>query len=108
MENVDWFNRRRLHEACGDIPPAEPEAAYCRQNAALAGAGQTTNRVSELTGQFRHTGIVYMYDRLCRHMPRTCGTIGDVEMRRAGAGASGVGNPHPLSLTSPAETRGTT
>ena len=25
---VDWWNERRLHSACGDIPPAEFEAAY--------------------------------------------------------------------------------
>lgn len=42
LEYVDWFNCRRLYEACGDIPPAELEAAYYRQNAALAEAGQTT------------------------------------------------------------------
>jgi putative transposase len=42
LEYVDWFNFRRLYETCGDIPPAEPEAAYYRQNAALAEAGQTT------------------------------------------------------------------
>jgi putative transposase len=22
LEYVDWFNHRRLYEACGDIPPA--------------------------------------------------------------------------------------
>jgi putative transposase len=27
---VDWWNERRLHSACGDIPPAEFEAAYAR------------------------------------------------------------------------------
>lgn len=27
-EWVDWFNHRRLYEYCGDIPPAEMEAAY--------------------------------------------------------------------------------
>jgi putative transposase len=43
LEYVDWFNQRRLYEACGDIPPAELEAAYYRQNAALTEAGQTTN-----------------------------------------------------------------
>ena len=42
LEYVDWFNHWRLYEACGDIPPAELEAAYYRQNAALAEAGQTT------------------------------------------------------------------
>ena len=25
---VDWFNHRRLHGACGDIPPVEFEANY--------------------------------------------------------------------------------
>jgi putative transposase len=43
LEYVDWFNCRRLYEACGDIPPAELEAAYYRQNAILTKAGQTTN-----------------------------------------------------------------
>jgi putative transposase len=42
LDYVDWFNCRRLYEACGDIPPAELEAAYYRQNAALTEAGQTT------------------------------------------------------------------
>jgi putative transposase len=27
---VDWWNERRLHGVCGDIPPAEFEAAYAR------------------------------------------------------------------------------
>jgi putative transposase len=31
---VDWFNRRRLHGACGDVPPAEFEANYYRQHTA--------------------------------------------------------------------------
>ena len=42
LEYVDWFNHRRLYEACGDIPPAELETVYYRQNAALTEAGQTT------------------------------------------------------------------
>jgi putative transposase len=42
LEYVDWFNHRRLYGACGDIPPAELDAAYYRQNAALTEAGQTT------------------------------------------------------------------
>ena len=42
LEYADWFNHRRLYEACGDIPPAELENAYYRQNAVLAEAGQTT------------------------------------------------------------------
>jgi hypothetical protein len=33
LEYVDWFNHRRLFEACGDIPPAEPEHAHYRQPA---------------------------------------------------------------------------
>ena len=28
LEWVDWFNHRRLHSHCGDIPPAEYETAY--------------------------------------------------------------------------------
>ena len=42
LEYVDWFNHRRLYEACGDIPPAGPQTAYYRQNAGLTEAGQTT------------------------------------------------------------------
>ena len=34
LEWVDWFNHRRLYEHCGDIPPAELEAAYYRQHRA--------------------------------------------------------------------------
>jgi putative transposase len=30
LEWVDWFNHRRVHEHCGDVPPAELEAAYYR------------------------------------------------------------------------------
>ena len=29
---VDWFNHRRLYEYCGDVPPAELEAAYYAQS----------------------------------------------------------------------------
>lgn len=32
LEWVDWFNHSRLYEHCGDIPPAELEAAYYRCN----------------------------------------------------------------------------
>jgi putative transposase len=39
LHYIDWFNRHRLFEACGDIPPVELEAAYYRQNTALAEAG---------------------------------------------------------------------
>jgi putative transposase len=31
LARVDWFNHRRLHREIGDIPPAEHEAAHCRQ-----------------------------------------------------------------------------
>jgi putative transposase len=41
LEYVDWYNHRRLYEACGDIPPAELEAAYYSQNTALAEAGHS-------------------------------------------------------------------
>ena len=34
-EYVDWFNHRRLHSTCGDIPPAELEAAHYRQHRPL-------------------------------------------------------------------------
>ena len=39
LHYIDWFNRHRLFEACGDIPPAELETAYYRQNTGLAEAG---------------------------------------------------------------------
>jgi len=39
LEYVDWFNHRRLYETCGDIPPAELEAADYSQNTGLAEAG---------------------------------------------------------------------
>jgi putative transposase len=42
LEYVDWFNFRRLFEACGDIPPAELEAVYYRQHAVPAEAGHST------------------------------------------------------------------
>ena len=42
LEYVDWFNHRRLYEACGDIPPAELEAAHYRHHAALTEAGHST------------------------------------------------------------------
>jgi len=35
LDYVDWFNRHRLFEACGDIPPAELEAAHYRQSTGL-------------------------------------------------------------------------
>lgn len=41
LEYLDWYNHRRLYEACGDIPPAELEAAHYRQHAALTEAGHS-------------------------------------------------------------------
>jgi putative transposase len=36
---VDWWNTRRLHSACGDVPPAEFEADYYRaKDAAIPAA----------------------------------------------------------------------
>jgi len=32
LEWVDWFNRRRLHTACGNVPPAEFEEQYYPHN----------------------------------------------------------------------------
>ena len=43
LEYTDWFNHRRLYQACGDIPPAELEAAYYSQDTALAEAGHSPN-----------------------------------------------------------------
>ena len=42
LEWVDWFNHRRLYQACGDIPPTELEAAHYRHQAVLAEAGHST------------------------------------------------------------------
>ncbi len=38
-EWVDWFNHRRLYQHCGDLPPAEMEAAYYAQHPARQPAG---------------------------------------------------------------------
>ena len=35
LNYVDWYNQRRLFEVCGDILPAELEAAHYRQRAGL-------------------------------------------------------------------------
>ena len=35
LNYVDWFNHRRLYKTCDDIPPAELEDAYYRQNTGL-------------------------------------------------------------------------
>jgi putative transposase len=42
LEYVDWFNHRRLYEACGDIPPAELEEAFYAQQARLTEAVLST------------------------------------------------------------------
>ena len=41
-EWVDWYNHRRLHSYCGDIPPAELEAHHYSQNRSLIRAGNST------------------------------------------------------------------
>jgi putative transposase len=41
LEYVDWFNHRRLFQACGDVPPVELEAAHYRQHAALTEVGHS-------------------------------------------------------------------
>jgi putative transposase len=42
LEWVDWYNHRRLHEHCGDIPPAELEQAHYRHTPDLTEARSTT------------------------------------------------------------------
>jgi putative transposase len=37
LEWVDWYNHRRLHEACGWLPPAEYEAVHRAADTGLAG-----------------------------------------------------------------------
>ncbi|MBL7488037.1 IS3 family transposase [Frankia sp. AgB1.9] len=39
LEWVDWYNDRRLHHACGDLPPAELETAHRERHKAPAEAG---------------------------------------------------------------------
>lgn len=38
LEWVDWYNRQRLHGACGDVPPAEFEATFYSQPSAAPAA----------------------------------------------------------------------
>jgi putative transposase len=35
LEWVEWFNHRRLHSACGGLPPAEREKQYLQQQERL-------------------------------------------------------------------------
>jgi putative transposase len=42
LDYIAWFNHQRIYEACGDIPPAELEAAHYRHRAALAKASHST------------------------------------------------------------------
>lgn len=42
LEYIDWFNHRRLFQACGDTSPVELEAAHYRQHAALTEAGHSS------------------------------------------------------------------
>ena len=39
LKYVDWFNHRRLHSACGDIPPVELEDTHYRSIAGLTEPG---------------------------------------------------------------------
>ncbi|WP_436758932.1 IS3 family transposase [Streptosporangium sp. V21-05] len=41
LEHLDWFNHRRLHTACGNIPPAEYEATHYRHRQAALTAAET-------------------------------------------------------------------
>ncbi len=38
LEWVDWWNKRRLRSACGDIPPAEFETLYYTEQATVPAA----------------------------------------------------------------------
>jgi putative transposase len=42
LEWVDWYNHRRLHSACGNVPPAELEAAHVRTLTTQSATDATT------------------------------------------------------------------
>jgi putative transposase len=39
IEWIDWYNHRRLHSEIGDIPPAEHESHWYRQQDLVLAAG---------------------------------------------------------------------
>nr|WP_307825710.1 IS3 family transposase [Microbispora corallina] len=41
LEYLGWFNHRRLHTACGNIPPADYEAIHYRHQQAALTAAET-------------------------------------------------------------------
>jgi transposase InsO family protein len=43
LEWIDWFNHRRILEPIGDIPPAEYEDSYYRQNSPAETTGLKQN-----------------------------------------------------------------
>jgi hypothetical protein len=53
LEWVDWFNHRRLLEACGDIPPTELEQAHYHRRAALARPATQASRSPDMPGGFK-------------------------------------------------------
>ena len=55
LEYVDWFNHGQLYEAWGDIPPAELEAAYYRQNVVLTEACRQRPEFPDSPGRFSTT-----------------------------------------------------
>jgi putative transposase len=42
LDYIASFNHQRIYEACGDIPPAELEAAHYRHQGVLTQAGHST------------------------------------------------------------------
>lgn len=53
LEWVDWFNHRCLHSTCGDIPPAELEAAHYRHHRPTR-SRCTQTIVPDTPGRFNH------------------------------------------------------